>query len=280
MNNNLQLISESKNFNGTQHTFEHESITCNCTMRFAVFLPEVSHQSKVPVLFWLSGLTCSEENFIVKSGAQRIAAQLGLALVVPDTSPRNLNLPGEEEHMEIGTGASFYVNATQQPWAPHYRMFDYVTKELVETIDAHLPIDINRKSISGHSMGGHGALMVGLKEPDKYASVSAFSPICSASKSKWGSTALKHYLGPDKEIWRQHDVSALIRKNPCHHEFLIDQGDADPFLEELRPNDLKAACVASGQKLTYRERAGYDHSYFFVSTYIEEHLRFHYVALS
>jgi S-formylglutathione hydrolase len=278
--NNPRIVAEAKNFNGLQRTYEHESITCDCIMRFAVFLPEQSAQQQVPALYWLSGLTCTEENFILKSGAQRLAAELGLALIVPDTSPRGLNLPGEEEHMAIGTGAGFYVNATEHPWAPHYQMYDYVTQELVKTVNAFLPVDAERKSISGHSMGGHGALLAGLRQPDQYASVSAFAPICTASESEWGSRALLQYLGSDKERWQEYDVSKIIRQNPCHHTILVDQGDADPFLEELRPGDLKTACKASGQKLVYREQTGYDHSYFFISTFIEDHLRFHAAALA
>ena len=278
--NNPRIVAEAKNFNGLQRTYEHESITCDCIMRFAVFLPEQSAQQQVPALYWLSGLTCTEENFILKSGAQRLAAELGLALIVPDTSPRGLNLPGEEEHMAIGTGAGFYVNATEHPWAPHYQMYDYVTQELVKTVNAFLPVDAERKSISGHSMGGHGALLAGLRQPDQYASVSAFAPICTASESEWGSRALLQYLGSDKERWQEYDVSKIIRQNPCHHTILVDQGDADPFLEELRPGDLKTACKASGQKLVYREQTGYDHSYFFISTFIEDHLRFHATALA
>lgn len=280
MINNPRIVAEAKNFNGLQRTYEHESITCDCIMRFAVFLPEQSAQQQVPALYWLSGLTCTEENFILKSGAQRLAAELGLALIVPDTSPRGLNLPGEEEHMAIGTGAGFYVNATEHPWAPHYQMYDYVTQELVKTVNAFLPVDAKRKSISGHSMGGHGALLAGLRQPDQYASVSAFAPICTASESEWGSRALLQYLGSDKERWQEYDVSKIIRQNPCHHTILVDQGDADPFLEELRPGDLKTACKASGQKLVYREQTGYDHSYFFISTFIEDHLRFHAAALA
>ena len=278
--NDPQLVTEVKSFNGLQRTYEHESTTCDCIMRFAVFLPEQSAQRLVPALYWLSGLTCTEENFVLKSGAQRFAAQLGLALIIPDTSPRGLNLPGEDEHMEIGTGASFYVNATEHPWAPHYQMYDYVTQELVTTVNSFLPVDAERKSISGHSMGGHGALLAGLRHPDQYASVSAFAPICTASQSEWGSRALRTYLGDDKELWRQYDVSKVISQNSSHHTLLIDQGNVDPFLDQLRPNDLKVACEASGQKLVYREQTGYDHSYFFVSTFIEDHLRFHATALA
>jgi len=275
----LQLVSETRVFDGLQRTYEHESASCACTMRFAVFLPPAAVKASVPALYWLSGLTCTEENFTAKSGAQRLAAELGMALIVPDTSPRGLDLPGENDAMDVGTGASFYVNATEPPWAPHYRMYDYVTTELVTVVNGNLPIDPNRKSISGHSMGGHGALMIAAKRPQEYRSVSAFSPICAASRSEWGGRALAEYLGPDVQAWGEYDVSELIRRHPNHHVLLVDQGDADPFLEQLRPADLKAACEDSGQALEYRERSGYDHSYFFVSTFMEDHLRFHAEAL-
>ena len=275
----LRLVSEAKAFDGTQRTYEHGSDCCACTMRFGVFLPEASTQAPVPSLYWLSGLTCTEENFIVKSGAQRYAAELGLALIVPDTSPRGLGLPGEDDEIDVGSGAGFYVNATQSPWASHYRMYDYVAEELVEIVNTHLPVDAERKSISGHSMGGHGALLLGTRRSDRYASVSAFSPICAASQSEWGRRAFEQYLGPDEESWRDYDVSEVIRRQPSEHVLLVDQGDADPFVEQLRPDDLQAACEATGQRLIYTERAGYDHSYFFVSSFIADHLRFHAEAL-
>lgn len=276
---NLRLVAEARTFEGTQFTYEHTSESCKCTMRFGAFLPEVSARAPVPALYWLSGLTCTEENFIVKSGAQRYAAELGLALIVPDTSPRGVNLPGEDDQMDVGSGAGFYINATQPPWASHYQMYDYVSRELVEVVNSHLPVDPQRKSISGHSMGGHGALLLGTREPDQYASVSAFSPICAASRSEWGSRAMREYLGSDEAAWREYDVSEVIRREPSRHTLLVDQGDADPFLEQLRPGDLRAACEASGQRLIYTERAGYDHSYFFVSTFIADHLQFHAEAL-
>ena len=275
----LRIVSEARAFDGVQRTYEHESECCACTMRFGVFLPEASTHAPVPALYWLSGLTCTEENFIVKSGAQRYAAEFGLALIVPDTSPRGVGLPGEDDEMDVGSGAGFYVNATQPPWASHYRMYDYVAKELVEIVNAQLPVDSERKSISGHSMGGHGALLLGTRRSDQYASVSAFSPICAASRSDWGRRAFEQYLGPNEPSWREYDVSEVIQREPSQHVLLVDQGDADPFLEQLRPDDLRTACEASGQRLIYTERAGYDHSYFFVSTFIADHLRFHAEAL-
>jgi len=250
-------------------------------MRFAVFLPPAAaaEHSRVPALYWLSGLTCTEENFSVKAGAQRYAAELGIALIIPDTSPRGVNIAGEDAQIDIGTGAGFYVNATEAPWAAHYRMYDYIRDELVALVNAELPIDPARKSISGHSMGGHGALLIGIRNPDSYRSISAFAPIAAASRSSWGQPALTAYLGPDQTRWLGYDVAAQIRNNPSRHELLVDQGGADPFLDRLRPADLKEACRDSGQRLNYRERPGYDHGYYFVSTFIGEHLKFHAAAL-
>jgi S-formylglutathione hydrolase len=275
----LELVSESRCFDGRQQVYRHRSATCACTMRFAAFLPPAAEKAPVPAVYWLSGLTCTEENFSVKSGAQRYAAELGLALIIPDTSPRGVNIPGEDAQMDVGTGAGFYVNATQQPWAAHYRMYDYIRDELVEVVNAHLPVDPERKSISGHSMGGHGALLIGVGNPERYRAVSAFAPIASASLSAWGQNALRAYLGTDREQWQAYDASAVIRARPSRHDLLVDQGAADPFLDQLRPDVLQDACRQSGQRLTFRERAGYDHGYYFVSTFIAEHLRFHANAL-
>ena len=276
----LELVSESRCFDGRQQVYRHRSATCACTMRFAAFLPPAAEKGPVPAVYWLSGLTCTEENFSVKSGAQRYAAELGLALIIPDTSPRGVNIPGEDAQMDVGTGAGFYVNATQQPWAAHYRMYDYIRDELVEVVNAHLPVDPERKSISGHSMGGHGALTVGLRNADAYRSISAFSPISSARRSAWGRQALTAYLGGDETAWSEFDASAVARAMPSRHRLLVDQGAADPFLDQLRPADLLEACEASGQPIEFREHAGYDHGYFFVGTFIGEHLRFHAEALA
>ena len=276
----LELIGEARCFEGRQQTWKHRSEVCDCDMQFAVFLPPAAETGRVPALYWLSGLTCTEENFSVKSGAQRHAAELGLALIIPDTSPRGVAIAGEDEFMNVGTGAGFYVNATQAPWAAHYRMYDYVAHELVAAVNAELPVDPQRKSISGHSMGGHGALTVGLRNAGEYRSISAFSPIASASRSDWGRQALAAYLGPDESAWADYDACAVIRSAPSRHELLVDQGGADPFLDELRPDDLKQACESAGQTLNFRERSGYDHGYFFVGTFIGEHLRFHAEALA
>ncbi len=277
----LELVGESRCFEGRQITYTHRSAVCDCTMRFAVYLPPAARRAPVPAVYWLSGLTCTEENFSVKSGAQRYAAALGLALIIPDTSPRGVDIPGQDDTIDVGTGAGFYVNATTQPWARHYRMYDYIRDELVAVANESLPIDPARKSISGHSMGGHGALVIGLGNPDNYRSISAFAPIAAASRSAWGQRAMTAYLGDDTAAWAAYDASALIRARPStQHELLVDQGGADPFLEQLRPADLKEACRESGQRLSYRERPGYDHGYFFVGTFIEDHLRFHAEALA
>ncbi|HEY8520519.1 MAG TPA: S-formylglutathione hydrolase [Gammaproteobacteria bacterium] len=275
----LEKVSESRCFEGRQITFRHRSEACRCDMRFAVYLPPAAERRRVPAVYWLSGLTCTEENFSVKSGAQRYAAELGLALVIPDTSPRGVDIPGQDDVMEVGSSAGFYVNATAEPWAAHYRMYDYVSDELVRVVNANLPVDPERKSISGHSMGGHGALLVGIRNADNYRSISAFAPISSAARSAWGRRAFMAYFGPDESAWRDWDASAVIERSPSRHELLVDQGGADPFLDQLRPADLQEACRKSGQKLTFRERPGYDHGYFFVATFIGEHLRFHAAAL-
>lgn len=276
----LDLVSESRCFGGRQLTYRHASKACACEMRFACFLPPAAERGPVPAVYWLSGLTCTEENFSVKAGAQRYAAQLGIALIIPDTSPRGVNLPGENDFVNVGTGAGFYVNATQPPWSAHYRMYDYISQELVETVNAHLPVDRARKSISGHSMGGHGALIIGIRNPLAWRSISAFSPISAASLSAWGEQAFTAYLGADRSVWQQYDACAVIRRQPSRHVLLVDQGGADSFLAQLRPGDLRQACADSGQRLEYRERPGYDHGYFFVGTFIEEHLRFHADALA
>jgi len=275
----IERVSESRCFEGRQIVYKHASEACACTMRFAVFLPPAAERGPVPALYWLSGLTCTEENFSVKAGAQRYAAELGLALIIPDTSPRGVNIPGEDAQMDVGTGAGFYVNATQAPWAAHYRMYDYIRDELPAVVNANLPVDPQRKSISGHSMGGHGAIILGIGNAQSYRSVSAFAPIASASHSAWGQHALTAYFGADRERWRAYDAAEVIRARPSRHELLVDQGMSDPYLEQLRPDLLKDACSASGQRLTYRERPGYDHGYYFVGTFIAEHLKFHAAAL-
>ncbi len=245
-------------------------------MEFAVYLPPQAEQHAVPALWWLSGLTCTDENFMQKAGAQKKAAELGLALICPDTSPRGTKLPGEHDDWDFGSGAGFYVNATQRPWSQHYRMFDYVTEELPERIEAELALD-GRRAIAGHSMGGHGALICALKKPERYRSVSAFAPICNPSQCAWGRKAFGHYLGPEVNAWKDWDAVELIRRGGCDLALLIDQGQNDDFLaqKQLLPEALQAACATAGVDLTLRFQAAYDHSYYFIASFIDDHLEHH-----
>lgn len=257
--------------------YSHESRETGCVMRFGAFLPPQAEAHAVPVLYWLSGLTCTEENFIVKAGAQRAAAQLGLAIVAPDTSPRGLKIPGEDDSYDFGTGAGFYVDATQAPWSRGYRMYSYVTKELSQVVASEFPVDAARAGIFGHSMGGHGALTIALKNPAHYRSVSAFAPISSPMRSPWGEKALTGYLGTDRALWRDYDAAALIESRGwTGPALLVDQGTDDQFLQsQLKPDLLAQACRRSGVALELRLQEGYDHSYFFIASFIDDHLRFH-----
>lgn len=244
-------------------------------MVFAIFLPPQSASHPVPVLYWLSGLTCTDENFMQKAGALRVAAELGLAIVCPDTSPRGTNFPGEHESFDFGSGAGFYVNATQEPWSAHYHMYDYVTRELPPLVEASFPVSSVR-GISGHSMGGHGALVCYLRNPGMYKSVSAFAPICHPSDCAWGQKALCNYLGEDRNAWARYDAALLIGDAEEKLPLLIDQGTEDIYLtDQLKPGSLEQACIASHYPLNLRMQEGYDHGYFFVSTFIEDHLRHH-----
>ena len=278
----VNIIAESRCWEGRQLTVEHPSSACGCPMRFAIFLPPQAGQGgAVPALYFLSGLTCSEENFTVKAGAQRFAAECGLALVVPDTSPRNVGIAGEDDQDFIGSGAGFYVNATRPPWAAHYRMYDYVSRELPEFVEASFPIDAARRGISGHSMGGHGALVIALRNPGRYDTVSALAPICNPSASPWGRAAFAAYLGDDEAEWWSYDASRLVREQPLDREIRIDLGSADPFREEeLKVEQFVAACREAGQRVSFHLRGGYDHGYFFVSTFIEAHVRHHAAVLA
>jgi S-formylglutathione hydrolase len=260
-----------------QGVYSHVSTELGCPMRFGVFLPPQAGTGPIPVLYWLSGLTCTEENFIVKAGAQRVAAELGLAIVVPDTSPRGLGLPGESDSYDFGLGAGFYVDATQAPWSRGYRMYSYVARELPALVASHFPVDAKRAGIFGHSMGGHGALTIALKNPRDYRSVSAFAPIASSMRSPWGEKALSGYLGPDREAWREYDATALLEtRGWAGPPILVDQGTQDQFLElQLKPQLLRDACQRAGVPLDLRMQEGYDHSYFFIATFIADHLRFH-----
>lgn len=272
----MEQISSNLTFGGKHQRFKHNSRSCQCDMTFAIYLPPQAQQNKVPVLYWLSGLTCNDENFSTKAGAQRVAAELGIALVMPDTSPRGVNLPGEDDSYDFGSAAGFYLNATQQPWSKHYHMYDYVVQELPQLINEQFPVDGKRVSISGHSMGGHGALTIALNNPDKFHSVSAFAPIVAPTQVPWGQKALMGYLGEDRSLWKQYDAVQLITDGAVPPPMLVDQGDADNFLkEQLRPELLQRVCQDKGIDCNLRLQSGYDHSYFFIATFIEEHLRFH-----
>jgi S-formylglutathione hydrolase len=274
-----ETLSEHRCFGGVVGFYRHGADTTGCAMRFAVFTPPHVTQGRVPVLYYLAGLTCSEETFMIKAGAQRVAAELGLMLVAPDTSPRGVPLPGDSDSWDFGVGAGFYLDATQEPWSRHYRMYSYVTRELPDLIDAHFPSDPVRRGIFGHSMGGHGALTIALKNPTRYRSVSAFAPISAPRHSPWGQKAFSGYLGPDRGQWAEYDATELVlglKDGPQRPPILIDQGASDQFLKrELYPHLLEAACAKVGQRLTLRRHDGYDHGYYFVSTFIEDHLRHH-----
>lgn len=249
-------------------------------MRFSVYQPPQASAGSVPVLYFLSGLTCTEENFMTKAGAQQFAAQYGLMLVVPDTSPRGADIPGEDETWDFGTGAGFYVDAIADPWRSHYQMYSYVTQELPQLIAEQFPADLSRQGISGHSMGGHGALVCALRNPAQYRSVSAFAPIAAPMQCPWGQKAFSHYLGGEQALWRTYDATELVQTTQLNFPILIDQGMADSFLtSQLMPDLFEAACARVGQPLTLRRQADYDHSYYFISTFIEDHLRHHAEAL-
>ena len=275
----LETISEHRSFGGVQGFYRHGSASCAGPMRFAVYKPSQAERGKVPVLYYLSGLTCTEENFVIKAGAQRIASELGLMLVVPDTSPRNTGIPGEADDNEFGAGAGFYLDATQAPWSKHFNMYTYVTVELPALIAAHFPADMTRESVFGHSMGGHGALTIALKHPQRYKSVSALAPICAPMRAAWTQKAFARYLGDDRETWKDYDASELVKRQRFPGTILIDQGEADEFMGGLRPDLFAQACSEAGQPLNLRKQPGYNHSYYFVSTFVEDHLRHHAKAL-
>ena len=274
----MERIEHRACFGGQQNVYRHTSTVLGCTMNFAVYLPPQAEAERLPVLYWLSGLTCTEQNFITKAGAQRYAAEHGVILVAPDTSPRGDDVPDAEGY-DLGKGAGFYVNATALPWARHYRMYDYIVEELPALVEAQFPTT-DARAICGHSMGGHGALVIALRNPRRYRSVSAFSPIVAPSHVPWGEKALGAYLGPDREAWRQYDASELVKTATEKLPILIDQGQADEFLEaQLQPWRLQEAADAAGHPVILRMQPGYDHSYYFISSFIGEHIAHHARAL-
>ncbi|HEX7374836.1 MAG TPA: S-formylglutathione hydrolase [Steroidobacteraceae bacterium] len=271
----MKLISEHACFGGTQRFLSHESRECRTEMRFSVYLPPQAQRARVPVLYYLAGLTCTEETFMIKAGAQRLAAEHGLMLVAPDTSPR-VRLPGDDASWDFGLAAGFYVDATQAPWSAHYRMYSYVTRELPELIEREFPADTSRQGIFGHSMGGHGALVCALRNPGQYRSVSAFAPIAAPVRCPWGRKAFGGYLGSNESEWLAYDASALVAERSLNGPILVDQGTADKFLaEQLHPDVFAAACRRSGQALELRMHDGYDHGYYFISTFMADHLAWH-----
>ena len=279
--NRLEQIGANQSFGGQQLRYKHQSIVLNCEMTFSIYLPPQAAKGPVPVLYWLSGLTCNDENFVQKAGAQQHAAEHGIAIVCPDTSPRGDGVADDPEAAyDMGLGAGFYVNATQQPWAEHYQMYSYLLDELPALINDEFPVDGQRTSISGHSMGGHGALTIALKNPDRFKSVSAFAPICSPLNCPWGDKVLSNYLGDDRQLWAQYDAVELIKQAKQHLPVLVDQGDADNFLtEQLKTELLVEAGQVADYPMQIRMQSDYDHSYFFIATFIAEHMAFHARAL-
>ena len=274
----MQRVEHHVCFGGHQEVWTHRSRVLDCEMRFAIYLPPQARRERVPVLYWLSGLTCTEQNFITKAGAQRYAAEHGIAIVAPDTSPRGEDVANDAAY-DLGQGAGFYVNATQAPWARHFRMYDYVVEELPKLIEERFPVG-DARAISGHSMGGHGALVIALRNPGRYRSVSAFSPIVAPSRVPWGEKAFAAYLGEDREAWQAYDAVELIASASERLPLFVDQGDADEFLAtQLKPEWLRATCEAAGHPLDLRLQPGYDHSYYFIASFIGEHVAHHARAL-
>jgi S-formylglutathione hydrolase len=272
----LTTLEQHRCFGGIQGVYRHESSATGTAMAFAVYQPPQAVRGPVPVLYWLSGLTCTWANFTEKAGAQRYAARHGLMIVAPDTSPRGTDFPGEHDAYDFGSGAGFYVDATEAPWSQNYRMYTYVTAELPALVNANFPTDAERQGISGHSMGGHGALICALKNPDKYKSLSAFAPISSPTRCPWGGKAFSGYLGPDRDAWRAYDATLLASGSDWRSEVLVDQGTGDDFLkEQLKPHLLQEAFATAGVPLTLRYQAGYDHSYYFMASFIGEHIAHH-----
>jgi S-formylglutathione hydrolase len=273
----LEQLSDVRSFGGRQLRFKHTSDACSCDMTFSIYLPPAAEEASVPVLYWLSGLTCTDENFVTKAGAQAYASEHGVAIVAPDTSPRGEGVPDDPDGAyDFGLAAGFYVNATEAPWAEHYQMYDYIIDELPALVNAEFPVNASAQGIFGHSMGGHGALTIALKNPGRFKSVSAFAPIVAPTRCPWGHKALGGYLGDDKAAWPAHDACELIADAPERLPLLVDQGGADGFLEEqLKPELLEEACAAAGHPLVLRVQPGYDHSYYFIATFMGDHVRHH-----
>jgi S-formylglutathione hydrolase len=273
----IQLVSEHACFGGVQQFYKHDSLETRGPMKFSVYQPPQAKQGKVPVLYYLAGLTCTDETFPTKAHAQAVAAELGLMLIAPDTSPREPRIPGDADKWDFGQGAGFYVDATQPPWSTNYRMYSYVSRELPEVIGGNFPARIGATGIFGHSMGGHGALTIALRNPAQYKSVSAFAPIGAPMQCPWGQKAFGNYLGSNQDTWREHDASELVSRKAFPTPMLIDQGTADQFLKDrqLLPEVFSAAAAKSGQKLTLRMQEGYDHGYYFIQTFMADHLRHH-----
>jgi S-formylglutathione hydrolase len=277
----IETRSSHACFGGEMSFFTHQSAETKTPMNFSIFTPPQAKNGKVPALVYLAGLTCTEETFMIKAGAQKLAAELGLALICPDTSPRGAGIEGEDDSWDFGTGAGFYLDATATSWSTHYRMYSYITKELPALLTEHYPaIDMDRLGLFGHSMGGHGALTIHLKNPDLFKTVSAFAPIAAPMRCPWGNKAFSNYLGPDQEAWKQYDASELVRSRGAGPAILIDQGLADGFLEqELHPHHFEAACAEAGRAVTVRRHEGYDHGYYFIASFVDDHLRHHAAGL-
>lgn len=277
----MQRTESVKEFGGYLNRYTHQSSVNNCEMTFSVYLPPQAENGDVPTLYWLSGLTCTDDNARTKAGAQRYAAEHGVAIVFPDTSPRGDDVADEADRYDLGKGAGFYVNATQAPYSPNYHMYDYVTQELPALLEAELPLMAGVKSVTGHSMGGHGALICALKNPDAYRSVSAFAPICNPVNCSWGKGCFGAYLGDDESTWAEYDATELVKNGARVADILIDSGLRDEFYDEgqLLPENLQAACADAGQSLNLRLQDGYDHSYHFIATYIGEHIAYHAAAM-
>ncbi len=272
----MKTISEQACFGGIQGFYSHASRETGTDMKFAVYQPPAAQEGPAPVLYYLAGLTCTEETATIKAGAQRLAAELGLMLIMPDTSPRGADIQGEDDDWDFGSGAGFYLDATETPWSKNYRMYSYVTEELPALIEENFPAKSGPAGIFGHSMGGHGALTIGLKNPEKYASISAFAPICAPSQCPWGQKAFQNYLGANRSSWASYDATELVKKRATSQPILIDQGEDDPFLEqELHPDLFEDACLQAGQDLICRHHTGYDHSYYFIQTFMADHLNHH-----